>query len=193
MIKATRTSSAKPTAWDGGKNYATGNTTMEAEGNLCMFAPMKVLFTCLLLALCAATGLKAQPMNVNETPLITPEVKPEMTELIPSLAVADMAKAMDYYTRKLGFGVLLQNGNYMAVGRDLVQIGLVLDRGSAKMRKGSCYIQMGAVDVFYRELQTKGVRFTSELRTQPSKMREFSVTDPDGNMLVFGEYMGNKQ
>lgn len=125
--------------------------------------------------------------------LFVPQAKSEMQDLIPTLVIKDMRKAVDFYTGKLGFAVALESGgNYTAVARDFVQFGLVQDKNAPKGRSGSCYIKMASVDVFYDELMKRGVKLTSELKTQPSKMREFSVTDPDGNVLIFGEYTGPK-
>lgn len=129
----------------------------------------------------------------GDSRLFTPGVKPEMLDLIPTLLVRNMAKAMEFYTGQMAFGVVLQSGgSYTAIGRDFVQIGLALNKNAPKGREGSCYIKMARVDVFREELKIRGVKLTSDLKTQPSNMREFSVTDPDGNILVFGEYVGPK-
>jgi len=97
---------------------------------------------------------------------------------------------VDFYRTKLGFSVVLQSGNYVAVGREAVQIGLVADRNVTKGYKLSCYIRMAQIDDYYKELETKGVKMTSPLKLEPSKNKVFSLTDPDGYNLVFGEYVG---
>jgi len=160
---------------------------------------MKPIAAILLLAAALSPlRLEAQVSPAASDPnssanLIVPELKPEMLDLIPTFSVADMRKAIDFYYNKLGFSIVLQSGAaYTAMGRDQVQIGLALDKGAAKVRKGSCYIQMTEVDRFYRDVVGRGVKPTSALKTQPSKMREFSVTDPDGDVLIFGEYVGPK-
>ncbi|MFZ4681350.1 MAG: VOC family protein [Terrimicrobiaceae bacterium] len=136
----------------------------------------------------------SQPAIPGAAPgLFTPGAKPEMLDLIPTLLVRNMGRSVEYYNAMLGFGVVLQSGgSYTAIGRDFVQIGLALDKNAPKGRYGSCYIKMARVDVFYQELKSRGVKMTSDLKNQPSRMREFSVTDPDGNILVFGEYVGPK-
>ncbi len=50
---------------------------------------------------------------------------------------------------------------------------------------------MARVYDYYKKLMEKGVKPTTPLRTQPSKMREFSVTDPDGFTLISGDYTGS--
>lgn len=126
-----------------------------------------------------------------EDGLIHMEAKPELMGLVPTFPVLSLNRSVEFY-RKLGFDVVLQSGNYVAVGRDIVQIGLVLDRTStSKGFKLSCYIRTGRIDELYKEFLAKGVKPTVEIKTQPSKMREFTVTDPDGFTLIFGEYTGD--
>jgi len=51
---------------------------------------------------------------------------------------------------------------------------------------------MAQADAFYQEVKSRGIKLTSDWKNQPSKTREFSVTDPDGNILVLGEDVGSK-
>ncbi|MDX2079297.1 MAG: VOC family protein [Terrimicrobiaceae bacterium] len=143
------------------------------------------------------SGAMAQTPSPSPAPtpssadgLIHLEPKPELLGLVPTFPVLSLNRSVEFY-RKLGFNVVLQSGNYVAVGRDIVQIGLVLDRTStAKGFKISCYIRTGRIDELYKEFLAKGIKPTSDIKTQPSKMREFTVTDPDGFTLIFGEYTG---
>lgn len=151
-----------------------------------------------MIAILLATSLfVTDNATATPTPAPTPagdglihlEVKPEMVDLVPTFPVASLPRAVDFY-KKLGFGVILQSGSYVAVGRDLIQIGLVADRNAPKGYKQSSYIRMAHIEPFYKEVVGKGVKPTTELKLQPSQMKEFSVTDPDGNVLIFGEYVG---
>ena len=142
----------------------------------------------------AGTNLFAQTNTPTPegTQLITPVVQPEMMSLVPAFPVANMPRAVDFYTR-LGFSVILQGGpSYTSMGRDLVQIGLALDTSKQRVNHASAYVNMTVIDEYYRAVKTGGAKITTELKTQPSNMREFSVTDPDGNTLIFGQYMGPK-
>ena len=151
-------------------------------------------FRALVLAMAMGGHAAAQtpPMVTDPTTApTTAAVKPEMVDLIPSFAVGKAERSIAFY-EKLGFVVVLKSGDYTAVGRDAVQIGLFQTRSTAQAKPGSVYIQISQVDEFYREVKSQGVKITRDLRTQPSKMREFSVTDPDNNTLVFGEYAGSR-
>lgn len=149
-----------------------------------------------ILSLALASGVVSHavaqnPPMVTEPSAEVPVTRPEMLDLIPSFAVGNGDRAIAFY-EKLGFAVVLKSGAYTAVGRDAVQIGLFNTRSTAQAKPGSVYIQISRVDDFYKEVKSRGVKITSDLRTQPSKMREFSVTDPDNNTLVFGEYAGSR-
>ena len=151
---------------------------------------MKFCVLSLAMVLGALGNLAAQnPPMVTDQPVEIPTTRPEMLSVVPSFSVKDAAKAVAFY-ENLGFAVVLKSGAYTAVGRDAVQIGLFQQRTTVQPKPGSLYIQMNRVDDFYAEVRRTGLKITSELKTQPSKMREFSVTDPDNNTIVFGEYAG---
>lgn len=158
---------------------------------------MKRLFALLsLAALVACPAAFAFPSDTNVQPgpdgLIHLQAKPEMVDLIPTLAVTSLKTAVEFYANKLGFELLLQSGNYVAVGRENVQIGFVADKNATKGYKPSLYIRMVRIDEFFQQVKATGVKLNSELKTSPSSMKEFSITDPDGYTVIFGEYVGPK-
>jgi catechol 2,3-dioxygenase-like lactoylglutathione lyase family enzyme len=107
---------------------------------------------------------------------------------MPGFGVSDMATALDFYTTKLGFHVAFKKGAVFAiVARDGIELSLGLDRSGAKPGTGACYLKVTGIDFFHDELIGKGVAMTHPLKTESYGMREFMVTDPDGNTLNFGE------
>lgn len=138
----------------------------------------------------------AQPTTQTNAPqpgpdgLIHLEAKPEMVDLIPTLAVVSLKQAVEFYANKLGFELTLQSGNYVAVERDNVQIGFVADKNALKGYKPSFYIRMVRIDDYFKQVKASGAKLNSELKTSSTNMKEFSLTDPDGYTLIFGEYVG---
>ncbi|MFA7344640.1 MAG: VOC family protein [Terrimicrobiaceae bacterium] len=130
--------------------------------------------------------------NIQPGPdgLIHLEAGPELVDLIPTLSVASLKQAVEFYAKKLGFELILQSGNYVAVGRDNVQIGFVYDKNVIKGYKPSFYIRMVRIDEYYKQVRATGVKLAAELKTSSSNMKEFSLVDPDGYTLIFGEYVG---
>ena len=135
---------------------------------------------------------KQTNVPIDSDGLIRLEAKPEFVDLIPTLAVSSLKQAVEFYVNKLGFELQLQSGNYVAVERDSVKIGFVYDKSAVKAYRPSFYIQMVRIDDYYKQVKATGVKLTTELKTSSSNMREFSLADPDGYTLIFGEYMGPK-
>lgn len=147
---------------------------------------------CTLLVSVTRGHAQVQDATPAPTPMPTPLPPPssQLIELIPSYRVGDLKKAADFYVHKLGFQVVLVSGNdYASVARDVVQIGLAVDT-SKNRPKGFSYVQVSGVDALYNEFKGNGVKMLKDIKTQSSKMREFSIEDPYGNILMFGEYTG---
>jgi uncharacterized glyoxalase superfamily protein PhnB len=107
---------------------------------------------------------------------------------MPGFVVRDMSGAINFYTKKLGFEIRFKNGAvFTLVSRDGIEISLGLDRSGARAGKGSCYFKMEGLDLFHDELIRKGVEMTHPLKLEAYGMKEFMLTDPDGNTLNFGE------
>jgi len=147
-----------------------------------------------VLAVSSSHAQTNKQTNIQPGPdgLIRLEAKPELVDLIPTLSVSSLKQAVEFYANKLGFELRLQSGNYVAVGRDNVQIGFIFDKNAIKGYKPSFYIQMVRIDDYYKQVKASGVKLTTELKTSSSNMREFSLADPDGYTLIFGEYVGQK-
>jgi catechol 2,3-dioxygenase-like lactoylglutathione lyase family enzyme len=106
---------------------------------------------------------------------------------MPGFAVADMARAIDFYEGKLGFRVVFRNGTVFAiVKRHGIEISLGLRRGGPA-NTGACYVKLEGIDALHDEFAARGVAMAHPLKTESYGMREFMITDPDGNTLNFGE------
>jgi uncharacterized glyoxalase superfamily protein PhnB len=115
-------------------------------------------------------------------------LRPKINSVMPGFGTRDISAAIDFYTAKLGFRVTFRNGAVFAiVAREGIELSLALDRSGAKPGSGACYLKVTGVDALHDELSAKGVAMTHPLKTESYGMREFMVTDPDGNTLNFGE------
>ena len=114
--------------------------------------------------------------------------RPMIRSIMVGFAVRDLDSALDFYTSKLGFRVVFKNGAVFAiVARDGIEISVGLDRSGGKIGKGSCYLKVGGIDSLHDEFLANGVTMSHPLKTESYGMREFMITDPDGNNLNFGE------
>ncbi len=98
---------------------------------------------------------------------------------------------MDYY-RLLGFTAqAYQNGDgYAFLDRDGLQIHLTTSEFLIENRN-PCgvyfYLNQGTASALEAEFRAAGVSMLSPLAPREWKMNEFVLSDPDGNLLRFGE------
>jgi catechol 2,3-dioxygenase-like lactoylglutathione lyase family enzyme len=123
----------------------------------------------------------------------------EFVEIVPSLAVADVARARAFYAR-LGFRVAAQlppsgSPEWLRLERGKVALfvwnevlappqmfsAIVRARGAGNV----VHIRVADADRLLREFQEQGVPVSRPTETLPEGIRQFTVTDPDGFVLEF--------
>ncbi|WFN34218.1 VOC family protein [Methanogenium sp. S4BF] len=120
-----------------------------------------------------------------------------MGDLSPLLAVRDMKKTIEFYTRSLGFhcGMVFPNAENPEYA-DLSKDGMVLmvipakDHGIRAEETFGIGVMLylhidGDIDEYYWELKENGVRVAEDIKDEPYGVRDFTVTDPDGYQLTF--------
>lgn len=108
----------------------------------------------------------------------------------PFLATEDLPATLAFYLDKLGFSLAWEWGQpaeLAAVCRDQVELTLA-NRADAKPRGISrLYLHIDGIDDYHAQLLAAGVAITVAIGDRPYGMRDFSVTDPAGNVLCFGQ------
>ncbi len=115
-----------------------------------------------------------------------------LQSVLPKLPMRDISLTRSFYRDTLGFRVLGEKDrNYLMVGRDGVEIHLFLFPGlHAEANYGMCYIRLrDKIEELYHRLSKAGVIFTDlgRLERKPWGQWEFSVIDPDHNLITFGQ------
>lgn len=113
-----------------------------------------------------------------------------LIEINPKLPMRDLSLTKDYYLSKLGFEVLGDYGDYLIVRKDKIEIHFFLFNGlDPKENYGQVYIRTDNVDQLYEELLANNVNIhpNGRLETKSWGQREFSLLDPDNNLLTFGQ------
>jgi catechol 2,3-dioxygenase-like lactoylglutathione lyase family enzyme len=103
--------------------------------------------------------------------------------------VADVSASLRFYTAILGFSERFRFGDYAGVEYGVVQIHLSAP-GSMNKRQigqGGIYIFCDAVDAYYSEIISKGGIAQAPPKDYAYGMRDFAITDPDGNLLGFAQ------
>jgi catechol 2,3-dioxygenase-like lactoylglutathione lyase family enzyme len=128
--------------------------------------------------------------------VLTAEVLSEMpaqsiARIVPILPVRNLARAMDFY-RLLGFSThAWQDGDgYAFLTRDQLDVHL---RTAPDLLEGQnpsgvyFYLADNTAAALEAEFCAAGVKILSPLTPREWKMNEFVLSDPDGNLLRFGE------
>jgi|SRR5215471_11307375 len=113
--------------------------------------------------------------------------QPEFEAVSPVFPVSDVPAALTFYCERLGFDLGWTWGDpptHANVCRGRISLSLALDPSGAG--SGNAYVQLSGVDAYFAELRDRNL-ILGELADRPYGMRDFSVTDPSSNRLVFGE------
>jgi catechol 2,3-dioxygenase-like lactoylglutathione lyase family enzyme len=139
------------------------------------------------------------------------ELSMKLLQAIPALPVKDLAKSIHFYVDALGLELAHRDIDFAICRRDSVEIHLWvasddswLDRiGKAPVVSGaesfiagtaSCRLQVDGVDDLYRQLEPLGiVHPNGKISDQPWGDRDFSVLDPDNNLIAFFERLGTQK
>lgn len=115
-----------------------------------------------------------------------------LKDIIPKLPMRDKTVTRNYYVDKLGFKCIGNDDfeQYLIVEKDNLQIHFfefkTLD---PKENYGQIYIRTDNVDELYQALLENKVDIHPNglLENKPWQQREFSLLDPDNNLLTFGQ------
>ena len=114
--------------------------------------------------------------------------KPRFEAVTPRIPVQDIEESLTFYRNQLGFDLGWTWGTpatHANVCRDSISLDLIAVPAE---RRGTAmaYIQVSGVDAYYAELRARGVSL-GDLGNRAYGMRDFEVSDPNGNRLAFGE------
>lgn len=113
-----------------------------------------------------------------------------MTSVHPKLPMRDKELTKDFYLNKLGFKELGDYGDYLMVQKDAVEIHFFeFKELNPKENYGQIYIRTHSIETLYRYFLDHNVNIhpNGPLQTKPWGQMEFSLLDPDHNLLTFGQ------
>ena len=119
-----------------------------------------------------------------DIPTSTPE---QFYQAAPIVMVPDVLTAVSYYQRVLGFasdadGVTPQYG---VVWRD--NAAMHFAAGAQSPTGVRIFFWVKDVNRLYEEVLTRGAVLVEPIGTRPYRVRDFSIRDPNGVELVFGQ------
>lgn len=115
-----------------------------------------------------------------------------LTDINPKLPIRDKAATKDFYISQLGFRIAgsADYEGYLMVEKDNIQIHFFeFKELDPKENYGQVYIRTNDIANLYQSLLDKGVTIhpNGKLQTKPWGQKEFSLLDPDNNLLTFGQ------
>ena len=110
----------------------------------------------------------------------------------PKLPMRNKAVTSEFFINKLGFQQSGDNeyDGYLMVQKDAVQIHFFeFKELDPKENYGQVYVQTDDIDALYEYFQDNQVSIhpNGSLQTKPWGQKEFSILDPDNNLLTFGQ------
>lgn len=110
----------------------------------------------------------------------------------PKLPMRNKAITEDYYINKLGFTALgsTEYAEYLMLQKDNIEIHFFeFKELEPKENYGQVYIRTDAIEALYQSLLDKKIEIhpAGPLHVKPWGQKEFSLLDPDHNLLTFGQ------
>ena len=115
-----------------------------------------------------------------------------LTEIHPKLPMRDKAATKDFYLNKLDFQQFgsADYDEYLMVQKDNIQIHFFeFKELNPAENYGQVYIRTDEIEKLYQSALDKKINMpkAGHLQIKPWRQKEFSLLDPDNNLLTFGQ------
>lgn len=115
-----------------------------------------------------------------------------LTHIHPKLPMHNKTATKQFYMEQLGFEAV---GNtdfegYLMLKKDQIELHFFEFKDLNPLENyGQVYIRVREIESFYKELLSKktAIHPNGPLQLKPWGQKEFSILDPDHNLLTFGE------
>ena len=115
-----------------------------------------------------------------------------LTDINPKLPIRDKSVTKAFYMNKLGFKIFgsADFDGYLMMEKDQIQIHFFEFKAlDPKENYGQVYIRTDNIEQFYQLLLDRktNIHPNGPLAIKPWGQKEFSLLDPDNNLITFGE------
>lgn len=115
-----------------------------------------------------------------------------LTTIHPKLPMRDKTATKDYYINQLGFRDCgaKEYPDYLMLEKDGIELHFfAFTTLNPKENYGQVYIRTNDIEGLYQSLldQEVAIHPNGPLQTKPWGQKEFSLLDPDHNLLTFGQ------
>ena len=117
----------------------------------------------------------------------------ECEQVHPLLVVSDIASAVNFYTKKLGFKLAFTWGGDPPTfaGVNLGKVQIFLQKGTPESKGCSVSFLVGDADQLYEFHRANGVEVAVEIADRDYGIRDYAVRDLNGYYLSFGHHLFN--
>ena len=117
-----------------------------------------------------------------------------LTDISPKLPMRDKKVTREFYSNRLGFKIFgsADFDGYLMMEKDQIQIHFFeFKELNLKENYGQVYIRTDNIDEFYKSVleQQTEIHPNGKLEIKPWGQKEFSILDPDSNLLTFGQHI----
>ena len=113
-----------------------------------------------------------------------------LKSVCPKLPFRNKTATKEFYLHQLGFTEISDYGDYLLLKKDEVEIHFFeFKELNPAENYGRVYLRVSEIEKLYEILIQNGVSIhpNGKLETKPWNQKEFSILDPDSNLLTFGE------
>jgi hypothetical protein len=113
-----------------------------------------------------------------------------LTHILPKLPMRNKSVTENFYITKLGFKKIGDFEGYLMVIKDDIEIHFFEFKTlNPKENYGQIYIRTNAIEALYQEMMDKklSIHPNGSLQIKPWGQKEFSMLDPDNNLITFGQ------
>lgn len=115
-----------------------------------------------------------------------------LTSIVPKLPMRSKAATRNFYVTHLGFTDIgsADYDGYLLLKRDNVEIHFFeFSALDPTENYGQVYIRTNDIDALYQTMldNNNAIHPAGHLQTKPWGQKEFSMLDPDNNLLTFGQ------
>jgi hypothetical protein len=113
-----------------------------------------------------------------------------LKDIIPKLPMRNKSLTKEFYLNQLSFELISDYGDYILLKKDEIEIHFFEFNSLDPLENyGQVYIRVIDIDELYKSLLDKSIAIhpNGHLEVRPWGQKEFSLLDPDHNLLTFGQ------
>ena len=113
-----------------------------------------------------------------------------ISRVVPKLPYIDKQQTINFYVNKLKFTLRSDYGDYLIIDFPDAELHFFsYPELDPKQSDFMIYLRVNGISEMYQTLKKEGIEIhpNGKLEDKPWRQREFSILDPNGTLLTFGE------